>query len=175
MKRTVFLFSAVLCLAVCAWAQPRPVEKAPSTSNTSSYLARYEGGIFGSSQKEKGSLKFDDENLRVVFYRADGKEMFTIPYEALVVIYPDSTADTPQSGKVLSKMPVPGAGLFDLLSKNSVFASLTFDDPDIDAKGIAKFRFDTQPLLVEFIHNLGTRAKMVQRGDAYYRPKKVVF
>ena len=175
MKRTLLLFSTVLCLALCTLAQPRPVEKAPTTSNTSSYLARYEGGMFGSSQKEKGNLKFDDENLRVVFYRADGKEMFTIPYEALVVIYPDSTADVPQSGKVLSKMPVPGAGLFDLMSKNTVYANLTFDDPDIDAKGVAKFRFDTQPLLVDFIHNLGTRAKMVQRGDAYYRPKKAVF
>ena len=120
-------------------------------------------------------LKFDDANLRVVFYRADGKEMFTIPYDALVVIYPDSTAGTPQSGKVLSKMPLPGAGLFDLMSKNTVYANLTFDDPDVDANGVAKFRFDNQQQLVDFIHNLGTRAKMLQRGDAYYRPKKAVF
>jgi hypothetical protein len=72
-------------------------------------------------------------------------------------------------------MPLPGAGLFDLMSKSTKFAILNFDDPDIDAKGNASFRFDDKERLLDFIHNLGIRAKMLQRGDAYYRPKKAVF
>ena len=98
MKRTLIVFIAVLCFSALAWAQPRPVDKTTATSTTTSYEARYESGIFGSSAKEKGTLKFDDANLRVVFYKADGKEMFTIPYDALIVIYPDSKEATPQSG-----------------------------------------------------------------------------
>src|SRR2546423_9471151 len=101
MKRAFILFSIILSFAAAAWAQPGPIDRTPPASSAVSYEARYEGGIFGSSAKEKGSLRFDDANLRVVFYRQDGKEMFTIPYESLVVIYPDSKDSTPQSGKVM--------------------------------------------------------------------------
>lgn len=159
--------------AVCAFGQPRPVEQTANTAGTPDiYQARYEGGLFGSSAKEKGTIRFDDVNLRMVFSRAnDSKEMFSIPYDALVVIYPDSKESTPQSGKVISALPIPGAGLANLMSKSTKFANLTFDDPDIEAKGTASFRFDDKQALLNFIGKLGTKAKMVQRGDAFYRPK----
>ena len=168
---------AALCFAGAVWAQPRPVPAASDTKNTpDAYGARYEGGIFGASAKEKGTLKFDDVNLRVVFYRLDGREMFSLPYDALLVIYPDSKESVPQSGKVISALPVPGAGLANLMSKSTKYAILTFDDPDIDVKGSASFRFDQKEQLLAFINKLGTKAKMTQRGDAFYRPKsKAVF
>lgn len=174
MKKLLFLTFAVSCFTGIIGAQVRPVEKpSPTVSPNApdSYEARYEGGIFGSSAKEKGTLKFDDPNKRIVFYRTDQKEMFSIPYAALVVVYPDSRDSVPQSGKVVSHLPLPGAGLASLLNKSTKYANLTFDDPDIEAKGTASFRFDNKEMLLTFINKLGAKAKMKQRGDAYYRPK----
>ena len=158
------------------FAQPRPAEKSADPNAPTSYEAKYEGGIFGASGREKGTLKFDDANSRVTFYRkSDGREMFTIPYEALVVVYPDSKVAMSQTGNVLSRVPVPGAGLFGLMSKSSKFLILRFDDADIDVQGVANFKFDDKKDLLNFIHSLGSRAKMTQRGDAYYRSKKATF
>lgn len=173
MNKLVFLTISVFCFAGMMSAQPRPMDKtatvAPNTPD--SYEARYEGGIFGSSEKEKGTLKFDDANERVIFYRTDQKEMFSIPYPSLIVIYPDSKESVPQAGKVISHIPLPGAGLANLLSKSTKYANLTFDDPDVEAKGTASFRFGSKEMLLAFINKLGAKAKMRQRGDAYYRPK----
>ncbi len=173
MKKLLLLTIAVFCFAGLINAQPRPAVKSTTMSPSApdSYEARYEGGIFGSSAKEKGTLKFDDENERVVFYRQDQREMFAIPYASLVVIYPDSRDSVRQSGKVISALPLPGAGLAGLMSKSTKYANLTFDDPDIDAKGTATFRFDKKEMLINFIGKLGGKAKMKQRGDAFYRPK----
>lgn len=178
MNRLFLIVIAVFSVAGLAGAQPRPMEKTntvPANAPTS-YETRYEGGIFGASGKEKGTLKFDDANERVVFYKEDQKEMFSIPYGSLVVIYPDSKDSVPQSGKVISHLPLPGAGLAGLMNKSTKYANLTFDDPDVDAKGTASFRFDNKDQLLAFINTLGAKAKMKQRGDAYYRPKpKPVF
>ena len=173
MKKVLFLAFAICCFAGLVNAQPRPVDKKVDipAGAPSSFEARYEGGVFGSSAKEKGMLRFDDANERVVFYRENGKEMFSIPYASLVVVYPDSKDSVPQSGKVISRLPLPGAGLAGLMNKSTKYANLTFDDPDIEAKGTASFRFDNKENLLMFIEMLGTKAKMRQRGDAYYRPK----
>ncbi len=166
----------LLCLGCLAAAgQPRPAEKTADPNAPISYVAKYEGGIFGASGREKGTLKIDDANLRVTFHRQDGREMFSIPYEALVVVYPDSKVAMSQTGNVVSRLPLPGASLFGLMSKSSKFLILNFDDPDINAQGVANFKFDDKKMLLAFIHALGTRAKMTQRGDAYYRPKKASF
>ena len=177
MKRVLFLTFFVLLFSVFVSAQPRPADKSATapTNTPDTYDVRYEGGVFGMSGKEKGALRFDDANERVVFYRQGEKEMFSIPYESLVVVYPDSKESVPQAGKVISALPLPGAGLAGLMSKSTKYAILTFDDPDIDAKGTASFRFDDKKLLLAFINKLGTKAKLTQRGDAFYRPKKAVF
>lgn len=127
------------------------------------------------SGKEKGMLKFDDKNERVVFHRGDGREMFSIPYESLFVVYPDSKTSASTSGRVISALPLPGAGLAGLMTKDTKYAILSFDDPDIEARGTASFRFEDKKSLLAFINKLGVKAKMTQRGDAYYRPKKAVF
>ena len=172
MKKLLLFSISLVCFSAAIHAQPRPADKTAAPSAPDSYLARYESGIFGSNAKEKGTLKFDDENLRVVFYRKDGREMFAIPYESLVMIYPDSKESVPQKGKVLSSLPLPGAGLFGLMSKSTKYAILSFDDPEVEARGTANFRFDNKQDLINFIGKLGNKAKMVQRGDAFYRPKK---
>jgi len=173
MKKLLFLAVGLSCFAGLINAQPRPADKTTTVSPNApdSYQARYEGGIFGSSDKEKGTLKFDDANERVVFYRINGTEMFAIPYAALIAIFPDSKDSVPQAGKVISHIPVPLSGMANLMNKSTKYANLTFDDPDIEAKGTASFRFDKKEMLITFIGKLGGKAKMKQRGDAFYRPK----
>lgn len=170
------IFAAMFAVfAVGAYAQPRPVDRSTTVPDNApdTFEARYEGGLFGTSGKIKGTLKIDDTGERLLFFRpGETKEMFEIPYAALIVIYPDSKESVPQSGKVIGALPIPGAGLAGLMSKSTKFANLTFDDPDIEAKGTASFRFDSKEQLLVFINKLGSKAKMVQRGDAYYRRKK---
>ena len=76
-----------------------------------------------------------------------------------------------QTGNVISRLPLPGAGLAGLKSTESKYLVINFDDPDVDAKGTANFKFNDKELLITFIDALGTRAKMKQRGQAYYRPR----
>ena len=172
MKRVLFLIFSAVCLSAAVYTQPRPVDKTPaSTTVKPAYEARYEGGLFGQSDTEKGSLRFDDSNERVVFLKKNGKEMFSIPYPALVVIYPDSKVGTTTTGNVVSRLPLPGAGLAGLMSKRTKYLVMQFDDPDIEVKGTANFKFEDKEMLLEFITGLGTKAKMKQRGDAYYRAR----
>lgn len=174
MKTLLFIALALLLIPAASFAQPRPVEtdgQVPADL-PASFQARYEGGIFGSAGKEKGQLKFDDANLRVVFFKKDGKEMFAVPYDALVVIYPDSKEGISKTGNVASRLPVPGAGLFGLMTKSTKYLVINFNDPDIDAAGTANFKFDEKDDLLLFINALGAKAKMTKRGDAYYRPKR---
>ena len=171
----VLIASIVAMSALAAYAQPRPVDRSTTIPDNApdAFAARYEGGLFGNGAKEKGTLKIDEANQRVLFFRpGEQRPMFEISYESLVVIYPDSKESVPQSGKVIGALPLPGAGLAGLMSKSTKYANLTFDDPEIEAKGTASFRFDSKEDLLTFINKLGSRAKMVQRGDAYYRRKK---
>jgi hypothetical protein len=178
MKKIMFAALAVVCFSVTMHAQPRPVDRdaAQSAKRVPDMIkARYDGGTFGSTGKQKGYFKFDDANQRVVFYRDDGREILSISYTSLVMIYPDTKEHTSQTGNVISRLPLPGAGLAGLKSTESKYLNLTFDDPDIDVKGTANFKFNDKELLLSFIDALGTKAKMKQRGQAYYRPKKTDF
>jgi hypothetical protein len=174
MNKLFFIISAIFGLAIMVSAQPRQADRStPQAAGPTSVEAKYEGGIYGSTGREKGTLKMDDANGRLVFYRkADQREMFSIPYDALVVVYPDSKVSTSQTGNVVSRVPLPGAGLAGLLSTRAQYLIINFDDPDIDARGTANFKFDDKKRLLNFISTLGNKAKMRQRGDAFYRPKK---
>ncbi len=172
MKSFLFILLLVLSFSAAVLSQPRPAERSAVVNAPVSYEAKYEGGMFGASGREKGTLKLDDANERVTFYRKDGKEMFSIPYEAMVVVYPDSKVSMSQTGNVVSRLPLPGAGLFGLMSSRAQFVIIKFEDADIDAAGVANFKFDDKKLLLTFINALGTKAKMKQRGDAYYRAKQ---
>ncbi len=178
MKNLLFATIALFCFAAIMNAQPRPVDKGPVQSTKplpDSFKARYDSGIFGSTGKQKGYFKFDDGNEHVVFYREDGREMFSVPFSSINMIYPDVKEHTSQTGNVISRLPLPGAGLAGLKSTESKYLVINFDDPDVDAKGTANFKFNDKELLLTFIDALGTRAKLKQRGQAYYRPRKSDF
>lgn len=176
MKKPVFcLIFAFLCFAN-VYAQPRiVVNKAEKTSPAlaaASFEAKYEGGMFGFSRKEAGTIKFDDANLRLVFFGKENKELFSIPYKAMIVIYPQSQSVQSTTGKVVQNVPLPGAGLAGIFIKEKRrYLVINFDDPALDAKGTVNFKFDDAKLLDSAIQTLGGKAEMQQRGEAYYRPK----
>ena len=177
MKKVILLFSLVFCFsALGVTAQPKPIEKSPQQSMKKpapqSFEAKYEGGMFGFSKKEEGMLKFDDENSRLIFLSKEGKEQFSVPYKSMLVVYPSERKVQSGTGRAVSAVPILGAGLGgSLLKKKKYYLAIQFDDPDVDAKGTMSFLIDTGDLLVSAIHTLGDKAKLVQRGDAYYRPR----
>jgi hypothetical protein len=179
MKRTIFLIGLAACFASVSFAQPRPVDKTakPAAAHQQvppSFAARYEGGMFGYSQKEKGTLKFDDANERLVFYGKDQKEKFYIPYRSMLVVSPQSRSVRSTTGTVISVVPLPGAGLAGLMREKRRYLVINFDDPDAEgAKGVMSFKLDNKELLQSVIQTIGEKAKLTQRGDAYYRPRVV--
>lgn len=175
---TLSLILTILCL-VGVQAQPRMIEKKPEekkqpvTLADVSYKAKYEGGMFGFSEKEIGTLKFDGNNQRLVFFGKDGKEKFGIPYDAIQVIYPQTQSVQSTGGKVMERVPLLGAGIAGLFMKDkSRYMIVNFEDQDIDAKGAINFKFDSKATLQSAIETLGGKAEMQQRGEAYYRLKK---
>ena len=61
------------------------------------------------------------------------------------------------------------------MSKDTKYAIMSFEDTEIGQRPTVSFRFENKKELLGFINKLGVKAKMTQRGDAYYRPKKAVF
>lgn len=178
MRNVAFLCGIVICFAAASLGQPRPVEKTslPSAPKAApapeTFAAKYEGGLFGYNQKQEGKLKFDDVNERLVFFGKDQKELFSIPYHSLLVIYPQSKSVTSNTGNIVSHIPLPGAFLGGLIKEKRRYLILHFDDPDVDAKGVVNFKLSNKELLDSVIQSLGGKAKLTQRGDAYYRKRE---
>ncbi len=176
-KILLYMCAALFAFSANAYAQPRPVDK-NTTPNTvvlapapASFAAKYEGGLFGFSEKQSGTLKFDDPNERLVFYGKDGKEKFSIPYKAMLVVSPQSRSVQSTAGSVVSHIPLPGAGLAGLIRSKRRYLLVNFSDQDADVKGLANFKLDNKELLASVLQTLGQKAKLVQRGDAFYRPR----
>lgn len=178
MKLSLITFMIFAVSSISAVAQPRQMDKAPTPAADikpapPSFNAKYEGGVFGYSDKESGTLKFDDTNERLVFFGEDQKEKFGIPYDALLIVYSDEKSVTSTTGDVVKYIPLPGAGLAGLIKEKRRYLVLQYDDPDVDAKGTTSFKLDTKELLDSVVHALGSKAKLKQRGEAYIRPKVV--
>lgn len=175
MKKVGLLLSAILLFSAAAFAQPRPVdstkEAKPKAAAPESFAAKYEGGLLGYNDKQVGTLKFDDDNDRLVFFGVDQKEKFSMPYESMLIIYPQSQSVTSTTGNVVKWLPLPGASLGGLIKEKRRYLVVHFDDPDVEAKGVVNFKLDTKELLDSVIDTLAQKAKMIQRGDAFYRPK----
>ncbi len=130
--------------------------------------------MFGYNEKETGMLKFDDDNERLVFFGKDQKEKFHIPYKSVLVIYPQSKSVTSTAGNVVSHIPLPGAGLAGLIKEKRRYLVLHFDDPDVEAaKGILNFKLEDKQLLDSVLQALAAKARLTQRGEAYYRPRAI--
>lgn len=178
MKRFSILFCMILFgFAVTVVAQPKPAEKKDETTEAAkpapapeSFPAKYEGGMYGYNRQD-GTLKFDDENERFVFFGKDGKELFGIPYKSLLVIYPQSQSVQSTTGQVVSMIPYAGL-LGGFIKEKRRYIVINYDDPDIDAKGMTQFKVADKELLDSVIYSLAEKAKLKPRGDAFYRPSK---
>ena len=168
--------TTILAVPLMALAQPRPLDKPASkpvakAAAPASFSAKYEGGMYGYGQKQAGTLKFDDANSRLVFYGENQKELFGIPYAALLVIYPQSQSVTSTTGNVVKNIPLPGAILGGFIKEKRRYLILQFDDPDVDARGTVNFKVEDKELLDSVLAALAGKAGLEQRGDAYYRPR----
>jgi hypothetical protein len=180
MNRILVVITALLVSAGAIVAQPRPMDtstksgSASATSAPPSFAAKYEGGMFGFSEKEEGTLKFDDENERLVFFGKDRKEKFHIPYKSVLVIYPQSKSVTSTTGNVVRHIPLPGAGLAGLIKEKRRYLVMHFEDPDVEAaRGLVNFKLENKELLDSVIQSLAGKASLTQRGDAFYKPKRI--
>ena len=174
MKRPGFIAILVLSFAFAAFSQPRPIERAVAEPPPapSSFAAKYEGGFFGFREKSEGTLKFDDDNERIIFIGKGEREMFGIPYTSLLIVSPQTTSTTSTSGTVVKNAPLPGAGIVGgLMKEKKQYLVLQFDDPDVDAKGTVNFKIETKELLESVVSTLGRKAKLSPRGDSYFRPR----
>lgn len=177
MKKLVFTVVCVFSAALGLFAQPRPIDKeaapaARAKPAPATFEAKYEGGLFGFTDKEEGTLKFDDENQRIVFLGKDNKEKFGIPYASLVVVSPQSRSVVSNTGNVVRNVPLIGAGILGgFIKEKRRYMVVQFNDPDADARGTTSFKVDNKELLDSVIQTLGEKAKLTQRGDAYYRPR----
>ena len=179
MKKILTLLAiGLFACAVTVSAQPRPVETkalppAPKRLAPQSFAAKYEGGMFGFSKKEEGTLKFDDTNERIIFFGKDLKEKFAIPYDAMLIIYPQSQSVTSTTGNVIRNLPLPGAILGGLIREKRRYLIVHFQDTDVEARGVVNFKVEDKELLDSVLAALAEKASLTQRGDAYYKPKKV--
>ena len=177
MIKILLLIGIYICAFSLASGQPRPVERAqlppaPVTISETSFDAKYQGGVFGFSEKQTGTLRIDQMNQRVVFFGKDQKELFGIPFKSLLMVSPQKTVGTATTGKVVSMIPLPGAGLASLMREKKRYLVIYFDDPDVDAKGVVSFKIDDKAKLATAIQAVGESARLTQRGDTYYRPRE---
>lgn len=179
MKNLIVFTLFFVVLGIGAFAQPRPADRpavaavVASRPAPPSFEAKYEGGMFGYAQREKGTLRFDETNERIVFYGKDQKEKFAIPFKSMMVIYPQSRSVRSTTGTVVSAIPLPGAGLAGLMREKRRYLVVQFSDPDVEgAQGVVNFKLGNKALLESVLQSIAEKAKLTQRGDAYYRPRR---
>ena len=189
MKKTARFLSAfaaaalALSAAASARAQrPRPADTqagSPAAQTNApkprpappSVKVKYEGGVVG-YRKSDGTINFDDANSRLVFRDKTNKELFSIPYKAVVMAWPDTKSHTSTAGRVISNAPY-GLGLPALLMKSKTrYLNVRYQDPDTGTEGAASFKIGDKDMLYSVLDTLGDKAALTQRGDAYIRPKQ---
>jgi len=76
------------------------------------------------------------------------------------------------AGNVIKHVPLPGAGLADLMKEKRRYMVIQFEDADLGANGTVNFRIENKSILQTVIPALGKKANMSPRGEAYYRPHR---
>lgn len=177
--RKLLLLILSLTFALPVASQIRPVEKdeqRPTSVNVAPaperFPAKYEGGMFGYAKREDGTIRIDDINERIVFHAKDGKEKFSLSFNDMQMIYPESRSVTSNTGNIVRNIPLPGSMLGGLIKEKWRYIIINFNDADADVRGTVSFKLSSKELLESVIHTVGKKAGMTQRGDAYYRPRQ---
>src|ERR1044072_6744341 len=113
-------------------AQPNMPKPPPAPASVN---VKYEGGMVG-YKKAEGTLNCDDVNSRLVFRDKQGREVFPLAYNALMMAWPDTKSSTSTTGRVLASTVPYGLGLPGLLLKNKAsYIVLQYQDPDTGTEG----------------------------------------
>src|SRR5215212_8804919 len=137
-----------------ATAQPNTPKPPPAPA---SVKAKYEGGMVG-YKKAEGTLNFDDANNRLVFRDKQGREVFPLAYNALVMAWPDTKSRTSTPGRVLASTVPYGLGLPGLLMRNkSRYMILRYQDPDTGTEGMTSFKINNKAMLASVLDTLADK------------------
>ena len=153
--------------------------KQPSSSATASkpapapatFDAKYEGGIFGYTKKQEGTLSFDDRNKRLVFRDKQQKEVLSIPYSAIDGEYADTKALRPAAAEASTYLPFPLGIPGHFIKKKYRYLTLQFKDKDTQAAGVTSFKVDSKELLASVVTTLADKAGLEPRGEGFVRKK----
>jgi hypothetical protein len=162
-------------MGVAVYAQrPRTADPTPDASKAvpppapQSMDAKYEGGVFGHNKTMEGTLSFDDTNERLLFSNDKKKEVFFIPYNAVVSAFADTQKRRPAAATVAQNIPYLGFPL-GLIKTKVRYLTLQFSDPDTNVSGITSFRLDNQQLLDSVVYAVANKAGLTARGEIYVR------
>ncbi|HVQ38643.1 MAG TPA: hypothetical protein VMS31_13990 [Pyrinomonadaceae bacterium] len=165
-----------LTVGVAAYAQ-RPRTADPGATDASkaapapapqSMAAKYEGGVFGHNNTLEGTLSFDDTNERLLFRNKKQKELFFIPYNAVVSAFADTQKRRPAAATVAQNIPYIGYPL-GLIKTKVQYLTLQYNDPDTNVSGITSFRLANKQLLDSVVYALANKAGLQGRGEIYVR------
>ena len=156
-----------------AAATPADPKATPTPPAPATLKAKYEGGVMGYMKKQTGTLQFDDAGERLVFRDKQGKEYFSLPYDAVASVWPDTKARRTTTGSVVTAIPLPyGVNYLGLLMREKQrYLVIQFDDPDTDVQGITSFKLDNKQVLASAVHAVAMKAELKQRGESYVRDR----
>lgn len=170
----VALFIATVTMSALA-QKPRAVADDPSQAETPPpaappvVKAKYEGGVFGYTQKKEGTLTIDADNSQLIFKDKNGKRWFHIPFGAITGAYGDTHSVQPAAATVASHIPY--GSLAGLIKTKVRYLTIQYDDPDSAAAGVTSFRLENQQILDSVLYTVATKAGLTRRGEVYVRKK----
>jgi hypothetical protein len=152
-------------------AAPQQQEQQSTSSAPQTYRAKYEGGVFGHNRRMTGTITFDDANNRLVFRNREQREVFTVPYEAILAAFADTRSRRPAAATVVGSLPVPyGLNLPALFIRRTYrYLTLQYRDPDTEVAGVTSFKLDNRQVLNTALQSLASRAGLTARGEIYVR------
>ncbi len=169
------MLTLVMGVAVSA-QRPRTADPTPTDASKATpppapqkMEAKYEGGVFGHNKTMEGTLSFDDTNARLLFRNKKQKEMFFIPYNAVVSAFADTQKRQPAAATVAQHIPIPFYNPLGLIKTKVRYLTLQFNDPDTNVSGITSFRLANKDLLDSVVFALANKAGLTGRGDIYVR------
>jgi hypothetical protein len=175
MKLTGILLLIVAMGVVVSAQRPRAVDttatnaaKATPAPAPQTMKAKYEGGVLGFSRTIEGSLNFDDTNNRLLFRDKKQKELFFIPYNAVISAFADTQKRRPSAATVAQHIPWLGWPLGYIKTKVR-YLTLQYNDQDTNMSGITSFRLENKDLVDSVVFALANKSGLTPRGEIYVR------
>lgn len=175
MKLIGILLSTLVMAAAVSAQRPRPVDTSTPTDATKAVPApapqtmpaKYEGGIFGYNKALEGTLSFDDTNQRLLF-RKNQKDLFFIPYNAVISAFSDTQKRRPAAATVAQNVPYIGWPI-GMIKTKVRYLTLQYSDPDTRVAGVTSFKLENKDLVDSVVYTLANKAGLVPRGEVYVR------